>query len=67
MENHQIMKFYKMCNKYGQTFFQAHYYKKLYHKMRSAAIVIQKVRLNNAFFATHVICRVMTCIFFASL
>lgn len=56
-----------MCNEYGQTFLQAHYYKKLYHKMRSAAIVIQKVRLNNAFFATHVICRVMTCIFFVSL
>lgn len=56
-----------MCNKYGQTFLQAHYYKKRYHKMRLAAIVIQKVRLDNAFFATYVVCRVMMCIFFASL
>ena len=40
-----------MCNNYGQTFFQAHYYKKLYHKMQSAAIIIQKVRFNyNAIF-----------------
>ena len=60
--------FYKMCIKYGQTFFQAHYYKKLYYKMRSAAIIIQKVRFNyNAFFTTYVVCRVMIYIFFASL
>jgi len=35
--------------------------------MRLAAIVIQKVRFDSAFFATYVVCRVMMCIFFTSL